>query len=86
MWGQLETRNAAGSTYRRESPSPAATDVLVAARRDGESVPTADESSRSKPLHDGLFDHVVGAGEQGRRNCDAKSLGGLEIDHQLELG
>src|SRR5262245_35249551 len=39
---QLETRNAAGSRDRRESPSPTATDVLVAARRDGESVPRTD--------------------------------------------
>src|SRR5262249_45637374 len=33
--GQLETRNAAGSRDRRGSPSPTATDVLVAARQDG---------------------------------------------------
>jgi hypothetical protein len=33
-----------------------------------------------------LFDHLVGAGEQRRRRFQAKSLRGLAIDHQLELG
>ena len=33
-----------------------------------------------------LFNDVVGAGEYRRWNCEAESLGGLEIDHQFKLG
>jgi hypothetical protein len=33
-----------------------------------------------------LFDHLVGAGEKGGGDHEAKRLGGLEIDHQLECG
>src|SRR5262245_53706176 len=32
------------------------------------------------------FDHLVGAGEQGVWNGQSKSLGGLDVDHQLILG
>ena len=31
------------------------------------------------------FDHLVGAAEASRE-CDAKRLGGLQIDHQFDLG
>jgi hypothetical protein len=33
-----------------------------------------------------LLDHVVSDGEHARRNNEAKSPGGVEIDNQLELG
>src|SRR6266436_2354418 len=31
------------------------------------------------------FDHLVGGGEQRRRNFQAERLGGLKIDHKLKL-
>jgi hypothetical protein len=50
-------------------------------RRD---VPKAAVSNRSKA--DNLFDHLVGAGEQHRRNLKAERLGSFEVDYQFELG
>src|SRR5262245_12878958 len=33
-----------------------------------------------------LFDHLVGDSEQPWRQAEAECLGGVEIDHELELG
>jgi hypothetical protein len=34
----------------------------------------------------GLFDHLVGNGEQRTRHFEAERLGGSEIDHQFVFG
>jgi hypothetical protein len=47
---------------------------------------------RHPPSHSQLeaphhsFDHLIGAGEQGERYCDAEHLGGFEINRQFESG
>ena len=46
-------------------------------------VPKADKCAAANAR---LFDYLVGKGEHARGNSDAERLGGLEIDHQLELG
>jgi hypothetical protein len=45
-------------------------------------VPQADICSAAKLL----FDHLVGAGKNGRWNVEAETLRGLEVDHELVLG
>jgi len=46
-------------------------------------VPQAAVSNRSKSSP--LFDHLVGAADQRQREGDAESLGGLDVDDQLDL-
>ena len=49
-------------------------------------VPQADLCSAAKTAPLALFDHLVGDGEQCRRNFEPERLGGLEIEHELEFG
>ena len=53
-----------------------------ALRRNVRYVPTSDNAPQQSAS---LFDHLIGAGEQLWRYGDAKCLGGLEVDHELEL-
>ena len=41
-----------------------------------------EQSQQSSPL----FDHLVGEREQPIRHIEAERLGGLEVEHKLELG
>ena len=57
------------------------------------SFPAPTPKERSAPGHNqthapqqkGLFDHLIGAGEQRGRHRQAQRLGGLEIDREFDL-
>jgi hypothetical protein len=44
----------------------------------------ASRPARESPVG-GLFDHLVGAGEQRGRHFEAERLGGLDIYYQVEF-
>jgi hypothetical protein len=46
-------------------------------------LPQAESCVAAKSL---LFDHLIGPGQQCRRDFKAKHLRGLEVDHKLEFG
>jgi hypothetical protein len=69
---------------RRTQPEQLFSDLppkadLTADIVDVSQVPLADISAAS-------LDHLVGGYEQAGWHCEAKRLGGLEIDHEFKLG
>src|SRR5262245_38424018 len=48
--------------------------------------PPTGRFDRDLPFHASLFDNLVGAGEQRRRNFQAEHLGSGQVDDEVELG
>src|SRR5262245_11954022 len=64
-------------SVRHRSASPVTLGV------EGEKVPIPDSCAAANAT---LFDNLIGAREQRRRDVDAERLGRLEIDYKLILG
>src|SRR5262244_657557 len=65
---------------RHDRPFPAAAPPRRPARRGG-------RRSRHRGMLDvSLLDHLIGSGEERRRDCEPEGFGGLEVDDELEYG
>src|SRR5437667_9017217 len=74
------------AVYASSPLSPAATQHSLPSGRYPLLGPDLHRLDRTSLRLAHLFDHLVGQRQQPVRNGEADRLGGLEIDHQIELG
>src|SRR5262245_42839242 len=70
------------STVRMSASHPKATDSL----RSSEMTLSAQQATYAAQQSSRLFDHLVGADEQHRRDFETKPPGGSQVDHKIEPG
>ena len=73
------------AVYASQPLSPAATQHSLPSGRYSLLGPDFHRLDRTSLRLAHSLDHLVGAGEQRQRECDAEGRGGLEIDYQLQL-
>src|SRR5947209_2218715 len=73
------------SSSRSRTKITAVVSSRAATRRDIFGTSAATIPGRRRDSGPASFDHIVGHGLQSQGNGEAERLGGLEVDHQLEL-
>src|SRR5215218_1686578 len=78
----LSERSRSNAVFERARDTRCFFAAAPSPRRQGQTPPRCREAPRPPVVS---FDHLVGAGEEGRRNCEAEGVGGLRVYHQFEL-